>query len=351
MLKRLSAKYALGFILLIASNSAFSNTEFTYNVIDDGIEITGCAGTCPSDLVIPEVIDGYNVTRIGYGAFQDSSLSSVTIPDSVTSIGTYAFYGTELTSITIPESVTSIGQYAFKNTHITAINIPSSLTAIGRDAFNGMNITSIDIPNTVTSIGYGAFQDSSLSSVTIPDSVTSIGTYAFYGTALNTVKFLGNRPEINSNSFDNISNLENIFYCRGKNGWPGESIEQITPQYSTDILCLNWDIDINGEMDALTDTLLLLRYAFGVRGQNLINGAISNNSTITNSEVEANIFQAQEILDIDNNGNVDALTDCLLLLRYAFGLRGENLIEGAIAIDATRTSATGIEAYIESHMP
>ena len=351
MLLRQFAQYILGLVFLVTSSFALSNTEFSYNIIDGGIEISGCVDECPSDLVIPEEIDGYSVISIGYGAFRDTNLTSVTIPDSVTSIGTYAFYNTELSSITIPESVASIGQYAFKNTNITEINIPSSLTAIGRDAFNGMNITSIDIPDTVTSIGYGAFEDSSLSSVIIPDSVTSIGARAFYNTELNIVKFLGNRPDINSNSFDSINNLQNIFYCRGKNGWPGESIEGVTPLFSTDILCLNWDMDINGEMDALTDTLLLLRYAFGVRGQNLINDAISNNSTITTSEVEANIFQAQEILDIDNNGDVDALTDCLLLLRYAFGLRGDNLIGNAIASDATRTSAEEIETYIELHIP
>jgi hypothetical protein len=291
------------------------------------------------------------VTSIGYGAFRDTNLTSVTIPDSVTSIDTYAFYNTELSSITIPESVTSIGQYAFKNTNITEINIPSSLTAIGRDAFNGMNITSIDIPDTVTSIGYGAFRDTNLTSVTIPDSVTSIDTYAFYGTVLNRVKFLGDRPEISSNSYGNISNLEDIFYCRGKNGWPGESIEGVTPLFSTDILCLNWDMDINGEMDALTDALLLLRYAFLLRDESLANEAISADATITYAEVLANVSQAQQIVDIDNNGNIDALTDCLLLLRYAFGLRGDNLIGNAVASDATRTSAEEIEAYIESHMP
>ena len=348
---RLLGQYFLGLIFIIASNIALSNTELTYAYIGDEIKITGCAGICPADLVIPDIIDGKNVTSIGSSAFRDTGLTSVSIPESVTSISDYAFYSTELTSISLPESIASIGEYAFKYTNITNINIPSSLTAIGRNAFNGMNITSIDIPNTVTSIGSGAFRDTGLTSVSIPESVTSIGSHAFYGTALNTVIFLGDHPNINSNSFGNISNLEAIFYCRGKSGWPGESIEGITPEFSNDILCMNWDIDINGEMDALTDNLLLLRYAFGLRGENLTRGAVSNNSSITNLEVEANIFQAQQILDIDNNGNNDALTDCLLLLRYAFGLRGDDLVSGAISSDANRTSASDIETYIESHMP
>jgi hypothetical protein len=68
-------------------------------------------------------------------------------------------------------------------------------------------------------------------------------------------------------------------------------------------------------------------------------------------EIEAKVAQARDIADIDSNGSLDALTDALILLRYTFGLRGDNLIDGAIAYDATRTSAADIEAYIELHMP
>ena len=56
-------------------------------------------------------------------------------------------------------------------------------------------------------------------------------------------------------------------------------------------------------------------------------------------------------MDIDGNGEADALTDGLLLLRYLFGLRDENLIDGVIAPDATRMSASEIEAYLDSRMP
>ena len=55
--------------------------------------------------------------------------------------------------------------------------------------------------------------------------------------------------------------------------------------------------------------------------------------------------------DFDNNGNVDALSDGLVVLRYLFGVRGASLIEGVVANDAMRTDAEDIEAYIESLMP
>ena len=50
--------------------------------------------------------------------------------------------------------------------------------------------------------------------------------------------------------------------------------------------------------------------------------------------------------DIDGNGEVDALTDGLLLLRWQFGLRGAALIAGAVGANATRNTAALIEAYL-----
>jgi hypothetical protein len=58
-----------------------------------------------------------------------------------------------------------------------------------------------------------------------------------------------------------------------------------------------------------------------------------------------------KILDIDANGSVDALTDGLIILRYLFGLRGDNLVNSATASDAMRNDAADVEAYIESLMP
>jgi hypothetical protein len=58
-----------------------------------------------------------------------------------------------------------------------------------------------------------------------------------------------------------------------------------------------------------------------------------------------------KILDIDANGSFDALTDGLIILRYAFGLRGENLVRSATAGDAMRTEAADVEAYLNSLVP
>ena len=121
--------------------------------------------------------------------------------------------------------------------------------------------------------------------------------------------------------------------------------------YHLEIVRASWDFDKNGEADALTDGLLLLRYAFGLTGDSLTDGVIALDSTLSANEVEVAMESAALIADIDGNGEVDALTDGLLLLRYLFGLSGDSLINGAVATDATRTTSQAIEQYLNSYMP
>ena len=112
------------------------------------------------------------------------------------------------------------------------------------------------------------------------------------------------------------------------------------------------DIDGNGQYDALTDGLLLLRWAFGLTGDLLVVGAVSHNAEYTTpSIIKTRIDTLYDFADIDNNNKVDALTDGLLVLRYLFGLRGDVLIEGVLASNAARTTAPEIEAHLKSLMP
>ena len=192
-----------------------------------------------------------SVTSIGYAAFYDcTSLTSITFGDNpqLTSIGDYAFcvgeYNVEdssLTSIEIPNSVTSIGDYAFcECSSLTSITFGDNpqLTSIGDNAFwRCSSLTSIEIPNSVTFIGEGAFyRCSSLTSITfgdnpqltsiehtafygcesltsieIPNSVTSIGDYAFYEcTALESIEIPNSVTSIGSHAFYNCTKLRNI---------------------------------------------------------------------------------------------------------------------------------------------
>ncbi len=184
--------------------------ELTYKVLSED-DKTCEVSKAPKDAVavtIPDVVDGYNVTNIGWFTFSGcNSLTSITIPNSVTSIGNSAFFGCNgLTSVTIPNSVTSIGDYAFQNcSGLTSITIPNSVTNIGWNAFRDCSgLAFVTIPNSVTRIGNFVFYGcSGLTSVTIPNSVTSIGDYAFKSCEkLTEIKTLSKEPATIGNTFD-----------------------------------------------------------------------------------------------------------------------------------------------------
>jgi hypothetical protein len=59
----------------------------------------------------------------------------------------------------------------------------------------------------------------------------------------------------------------------------------------------------------------------------------------------------EQLLDIDGNGQVDALTDGLLILRFVFGIRDDILIAGVIGDKAVRTTSAEIEEYLASLIP
>jgi hypothetical protein len=109
------------------------------------------------------------------------------------------------------------------------------------------------------------------------------------------------------------------------------------------------DIDGNGQYNALTDGLLLLRSMFGLEGSALITGTVALDASYTDSvDIKSRIEGLGALADIDGNGSINALTDGLLTLRYLFGLRGDILINDVLAVDATRTTSDAIEAYLET---
>jgi hypothetical protein len=124
------------------------------------------------------------------------------------------------------------------------------------------------------------------------------------------------------------------------------------PAVTVEMASGSWDFDGNGQADALTDGLLLLRYAFSLRGSMLTAAATDPETTLTDAEIEANVESAyNSFADIDGNGSTDALTDGLLLLRYLFSLRGSMLVAAATDPAATRADGPAVEAYIQSYLP
>jgi len=115
----------------------------------------------------------------------------------------------------------------------------------------------------------------------------------------------------------------------------------------------NLDVDQNGSVDGGTDGLLLIRYLFENTGENLVNSVVAQNcNRCEPMDIENYLNDAKSaILDVDGNGQADGGTDGLLLIRYTFENRGENLIRGVVASDCTRCTAEEIENYLAPLCP
>ena len=161
-----------------AAKDAANEQLFDFNFIlnNTAVVVISYKGTA-ADVTIPSRYKGKPVTVIDPVAFyNNSAVTSVTIPDSVTAIPDYAFgFCSQLTNISIPNSVTFIGFSAFNScTSLKSITLPSSLSTIQSYAFyNCGNLKTIRIPVSVTSIGNCAFDVCpSLMTVTYPGSKT-----------------------------------------------------------------------------------------------------------------------------------------------------------------------------------
>lgn len=237
------------------------------------VTITKYTGT-ESTVILPSTINSWPVTKIGEAAFQDNTtITSVTIPDSVTEIGANTFADcTNLTSVnyagdwsnltiqsgnpavedavnaqlfdfaftpdntavivkkyngtaadvTIPshykgKPVTMIDHAAFHDSAVTSVTIPDSVTSIPDDAFAFCSqLTNISIPNSVTYIGFSAFSScTSLKSITLPSSLSTIGNSAFAGCPSSmTVTYPGSKKQWDA-IFKGSNNdvLENNLVC------------------------------------------------------------------------------------------------------------------------------------------
>ena len=96
--------------------------------------------TGPSELTIPETVDGEPVICIAQDCFAgNDTITTVVLPNGLEEIGSGAFADcAALRGIYIPEGVKFIGSGAFEDcVSLEAVYIPNSVAAIGRNAFRG----------------------------------------------------------------------------------------------------------------------------------------------------------------------------------------------------------------------
>lgn len=201
-------------------NAADANpaSDFEYEVNDDGgITITKYIGA-DTDVVIPEKIDGKDVTVIGSYAFGRTNIVTVELPDTVTLLGTGAFEECEsLTTVRLSRQLKEIGVNAFQNcTSLSFIDLPSSLITIRACAFKYCtSLKQIKIPKSVSEYGYEIFALSGIESVELEDGLKSLGESMFIGCKLKEVSVPNSITILPLSVFSGNVDLESITLHEG----------------------------------------------------------------------------------------------------------------------------------------
>ncbi len=130
-------------------------------------------------------------------------------------------------------------------------------------------------------------------------------------------------------------------YTRFEQFYPYVSAWLSAPQF-----VLKGILDETAVPVALVDAVLIARYMDGVRGNALLAGV--STQTIDMITLESRLALAQQKLDIDADGQLEASKDGVLLARYLLGLRGAPLIDGTDLKNSVRNNEGDILKYLES---
>lgn len=213
------------------------NWEYSFGT-DNRIILNRYKGTSTS-VVVPSVINGKRVQRIGKRAFSSCVIKEIEIPQGIKEIGEEAFWGCcGLKEVKLPQSITSIMEGAFARSSVETINIPGSVSTVSKDVFRNSqirnimisegvknigegtfaecaNLTQIDMPSTVSSIGANAFEYSALTMINIPCGVSSIGAGAFEFTPVEYVIMPEGVTEIGERAFAKCKHLNEVTLPEG----------------------------------------------------------------------------------------------------------------------------------------
>ena len=142
----------------------------------EGLAFPGMTG----DIIVPQ-----GVTRITPGAHENSSCTSVHIPEGVERIDGYAFRGSKIQGeLKLPSTCKYIAGDAFKNTNISSVILPDNLRFLGAGAFaDCKRLTGVlEFPERLIRVSESLFEDCTmLEGVILHEDVVSIEDYAFSG--------------------------------------------------------------------------------------------------------------------------------------------------------------------------
>lgn len=329
-----------------SENETSVTIESEYNgkkvKVIDNYALRGCKN-------ISSITIANGIEEINDYAFQNTAISSITLPDSVKKIGTNIFKDCRnLSSITFPSGIDNIPERTFYNCDsLSSINIPSTVTKIGSKAFyNCGHLNDVTIPDSVTTIENKAFyQCEKLSDVNVNASTSllnSIESYAFSETGLTSFTLPIKVDKISDYSFANCTNLESFYISNSRTDevTVGESAFEGCFDLAT-FSIPNTNISNIGKR-AFKDCKVLTSFSFGENTntiedsvfqncQSLVNLSFSNSDALSRIGNKAFYNTAISSLTIPQNVNYiggQAFASCSKLKNVIFPGENINFPEG-----------------------
>lgn len=224
---------------------ALSYNNFTYEIIDESVVITGYTGS-ETEITVPSQIDGLNVEKVNDYAFKDDkNITSITVSSGVKDIGAGAFENcTALATISLPDTIIHIGEKAIYNTAYYnnksnwkpkstqsgssngGIQMGNGMGSVSWEEIAAQNLDylylgtnlieatfsgSYTIKTGTRVIADGAFSGCDAISVSASTQLAAIGKNAFKDCQkLNMVKFSDGLEVIGDSAFENCISLQKI---------------------------------------------------------------------------------------------------------------------------------------------
>ena len=178
-----------------------------------------------SSIIAPKKLTRYDdqVQTVG-GAFQNTEIESIILPNGITKIPAGAFYGcNKLQKINLPSNTTQLGAAAFAYcSQLCEVDIPTTVTDLASYTeygycsftFGGCaKLKNINIPGGVTTLASGCFEGSGIEEITLGANIQKIAEKSLAANSLKTLKICIKDPdnlEYMDASFGNVQETDLI---------------------------------------------------------------------------------------------------------------------------------------------
>lgn len=162
-----------------------------------------------TNVVVPDIVNGFAPTKIGPNVFSDSDIESVVLPDTVTTIGENAFSNTGIKSVTA-NNIEFLNKQCFYNCNqLSDIDLSNVKEFLSESLF-GCELLNQDLELlNVIEIYENGLAGTYFNTVKLPNCST-IGKNGFDGCQAKEI-VLNSAATIGASAFNNCKNLETIY--------------------------------------------------------------------------------------------------------------------------------------------